>query len=339
MKKASIVMSSDYYNNNRLFDLNDKISNRDDCLYPYSLLKDKLYEKGYLLATSDIHDPSTSDIVLYNEMPRSFPLKSIVEKSYLLLFESELIRPDNWDVNKHSFFKKVFTWNDAYVSNDQYIKFNFPNTISFPQKKNNQLKLCTLIAGNKKSAHPLELYSKRVQVIRWFEENHPEDFEFYGIGWDAYRFTGPKYIRILNRIRPICKILAPTYSSYKGKVEAKREVLEQYKFAICFENARDIPGYITEKIFDCFFSGCIPIYWGANNIEEHIPSNCFIDFNQFESLNEMYCHISSMPEAAYDGYLASINEFLRSNACFKFSAEYFVNKVTDVVLKENKIEE
>lgn len=339
MKKASIVMPSDFYNKNRLFDLDDKVSNRDGCLYPYSLLKDKLYEKGYLLATSDIHDPSTSDIVLYNEMPRNFPLKSVVEKSYLLIFESELIRPDNWELNKHNFFKKVFTWNDDYLDDDKYIKFNFPNRILIPQKKNIKRKLCTLISGNKKSSHPLELYSKRVKVIRWFEENYPEDFDFYGVGWDAYQFTGPKYVRILNRIRPICKFLAPAYPSYKGKVEAKREVLEQYKFAICFENAKDISGYITEKIFDCFFSGCIPIYWGANNISDHIPDDCFIDFNQFENLNEMYRYITSMSDAVYNDFLSSINEFLRSDACLKFSADYFANKVADVVSKEKKIEE
>jgi hypothetical protein len=38
----------------------------------------------------------------------------------------------------------------------------------------------------KKINHPLELYSKRVEAIKWFEKNHPEDFDFYGIGWDRY---------------------------------------------------------------------------------------------------------------------------------------------------------
>jgi hypothetical protein len=42
-------------------------------------------------------------------------------------------------------------------------------------------------------------------------------------------------------------------------VDSKKNTLEKYKFSICYENARDIPGYITEKIFDCFFAGCVPI--------------------------------------------------------------------------------
>ena len=327
MKKASILMPSDFYNKNRLFDLNDKISNRDNCLYPYSLLKNRLLEKGYLLATSDIHDPSESDIVFYNEMPKKFPLKSEKNKSYLFLFESELIRPDNWDQKKHRFFNKIFTWNDAFVDKEKYIKFNFPNKVSLPKEAIVKKKLCTLVAGNKKSNHNLELYSKRVDAIRWFEKNHPDDFDFYGIGWDAYQFVGPKYIKALNRIKPLCKLFTPTFLSYKGKVENKKDVLEQYKFVICFENARDIPGYITEKIFDCFFSGCVPIYWGANNIKDHIPSECFIDFTDFNSYEELYKYISSMSSSRYESYLENIADYLESDLIHAFSAEGFVDTV------------
>ncbi|MCL1721757.1 glycosyltransferase family 10, partial [Vibrio parahaemolyticus] len=53
------------------------------------------------------------------------------------------------------------------------------------------------------------------------------------------------------------------YKSYKGSVESKTHTLKNYKFCICFENAQMIEGYITEKIFDCFFSATVPIYWGA----------------------------------------------------------------------------
>jgi len=36
------------------------------------------------------------------------------------------------------------------------------------------------------------------------------------------------------------------YTSYKGPFKSKIETLKPYKFSICFENAKDIPGYITE---------------------------------------------------------------------------------------------
>ena len=44
--------------------------------------------------------------------------------------------------------------------------------------------------------------------------------------------------------------------------------LKSYKFNICPENA-DTPGYITEKIFDSFIAGCIPIYWSEKNLDDN----------------------------------------------------------------------
>uniref|UniRef100_UPI00404791C4 hypothetical protein n=1 Tax=Aliarcobacter sp. TaxID=2321116 RepID=UPI00404791C4 len=54
-----------------------------------------------------------------------------------------------------------------------------------------------MISGNKKVNHPLELYSKRLESIEWFENNHPQDFEFYGMGWNEYPLSN-KYVRFLN---------------------------------------------------------------------------------------------------------------------------------------------
>ena len=179
MKKAAIVVGSIFFGNNRLFDLDDPIANRDGCLYPFYLLRKKFREQGYDLATSDINLPEESDIVLYYEMPKKLPDLSEYDKSYLLLFESELILPGNWDLKKHVFFKKVFTWNDSLVDNEKYVKINFsleiPTTIC--KTLSRKSKLCTLISGNKWVKHPLELYSKRVEVIRWFENYHSKDFE------------------------------------------------------------------------------------------------------------------------------------------------------------------
>ena len=330
MKKACIVVSP-AYQNNTLFDLKDLIINRDNCMHPFYLLKSEFKKNNYELSTQDINSINDSEIVIYNEMPKALPKPQAIHKSYLVIFESELIRPDNWDLENHKHFSKIFTWNDDFVDNKKYFKINFAQEI--PKAINRDLskkeKLCTLIAGNKKVSHLKELYSKRVEAIRWFEKHHPEDFDLYGIGWDTYRFNGPKIIRALNRIKPLTKLLAPSFPSYKGKVERKKEVLEKYKFAICYENARDIPGYITEKIFDCLFAGCIPIYWGANNIIEHIPKECFIDKRDFESYEELYAFMRNMTDEQYMKYLNNIEVFLNSMQAYQFSSEYFARTLVE----------
>lgn len=48
-------------------------------------------------------------------------------------------------------------------------------------------------------------------------------------------------------------------------VENKHEWIQGYKFNICFENS-SYPGYLTEKLFDAYNAGCIPIYWGDTSL-------------------------------------------------------------------------
>ncbi len=327
MNKACIVVPATYQNN-KLFDLNDKIINRDNCMYPFHLLKEKFKDISIDLATQDINSVEDSEIVIYNEMPNILPKREDVCKSYLLMFESELIRPDNWDSEKHKYFNKIFTWKDDIVDNKKYFKFNFAQEIANHINKDlsRKEKLCTLIAGNKKSNHPLELYSKRVEAIKWFEKNHSEDFEFYGMGWDKYSSSN-KYINFILSKLKISTLFVTNYSSYRGKLTSKKETLERYQFAICYENARDIPGYITEKIFDCFFAGCVPIYWGANNITKHIPKECFIDKREFNTYEDLYQYIKNMSDEIFLNYLENIEKYLNSDNSHLFSSKYFAEQI------------
>ncbi len=325
------LFTSPYYFNNRLFDLNDKISNRDNCLYGFYMLKDSFKKHGIDLSTQDINLPSESQFIIYNEMPK---IKDILsdKNNYLLIFESEVIRPDNWDIKSHKYFNKLFTWNDELVDNKKYFKINWshkiPVDLKFDLSKKN--KLCALIAGHKSKSHPLELYTERVKAIRWFEQNHPEDFNLYGMGWDRHYFQG--VLSRLNRFKLLTGLLKPNYPSYKGSIESKREVLQKYKFAICYENVRDIPGYITEKIFDCFFAGCVPVYWGAPNVTDHIPAGTFIDRKNFKSYEELYNYLKNMPDNEYVGYLNAIKNFIKSDKIYPFSAECFAETIVNEVL-------
>src|SRR3990172_5238442 len=231
MIKACLLVSP-YYAGNRIFDMNDKVSNRDNCLYPFYALKQEFSRHDFDLATQDIHSPDASDIVIYNEMPQELPRQEDINKSHLLIFESELIRPDNWDVRKHQYFSKIFTWNDAIIDNNKYFKINFSHLFTAKIKKSSsKIKLCALIAGAKPAKHPLEIYSKRLEAIRWFEKSHPDDFDLYGIGLDGYKLISRKWSQKLHDKSPFfAKCLPLRFPSYRGRIEEKRPVLERYKF-------------------------------------------------------------------------------------------------------------
>lgn len=57
----------------------------------------------------------------------------------------------------------------------------------------------------------------------------------------------------------------------------KLEYLKNYKFNICPENTIS-DGYITEKLFDAFASGCIPIYSGDPKIEPDVVEKSSVLF-------------------------------------------------------------
>jgi hypothetical protein len=57
-------------------------------------------------------------------------------------------------------------------------------------------------------------------------------------------------------------------------------------YVIVVENCKH-PNYFTDKIIDCFASGCIPIYWGDPNIDQHFNNNGFYKWNTIEDLTKI----------------------------------------------------
>jgi alpha(1,3/1,4) fucosyltransferase len=316
------------YNQNKMFtDASAPIG--DDLLYPTVYLRQYFEERGHRVDTIDMNDINKFDAIVFMDFPTlsNKYFGELVNKGcknlYLIIFESKVIRPDNWDRENHRYFRKIFTWHDEFVDNKKYFKINFSSKIPAVFDFNSSVKnnLCTMVVANKFQKHPSELYTEREKAIRWFEKNHPEDFDLYGFGWDRHYFRGS--LTRLNRFQLLTKSLRPRYSVYRGSIKSKRDVLQKYKFAVCYENAMDIPGYITEKIFDCFFAGCVPVYLGAPNVTEHIPANSFIDKRNFRTYKELYSYIKNMSEEEYTCYLDAIKNFVKSDKIYPFSAECF----------------
>lgn len=258
------------------------------------------------------------DAVIFLDRPQSghpalAQLMAADIPKYLLLYECPVIKQDNWEAEYHQRFTRVFTWNDTLVDGQRYVKINFaidpvsPYDFAVLKSAFEQRKLVTLIAGAKESSHPHELYSDRLRSIRWFELSASADFDLYGMGWDGALFP-----------------------SYRGKVDDKLATLSRYRFAICYENAKLYPGYITEKILDCFRAGTVPVYGGAPNIGQWVPADCFIDIGRFGTYDALYQHLKTMDAATHGRYLDNIARFLAQQA-YPFSTECFIRTVTQFV--------
>ena len=177
-----------------------------------------------------------------------------------------------------------------------------------------------------------ELYTERMRAVAYFSQNG--NIDLYGREWDqpSHRLGQsqiPYTIRLLSRklhgwwhyFRPD-PLLQAARKVYRGTTPSKSETLSQYTFALCFENM-SLKGWITEKIFDCFFVGTIPIYWGEPEIERHIPANCFIDMRQFANYAELQQFLYSLSPKAIQEYKENARSFLQSPKFRPFSKDAF----------------
>jgi hypothetical protein len=343
--KASMVVENPLYLENKWFSSDPNVirDNQNAC---YISLREVLWKYGIDLATEDINPVGGSDIVIRLNVGRKVYSRSSQQKSYLIITEPEFVIPGNWDRANHESFDRVFTWNEMLVDNNKYFLLRMAYKFGLDRARVNmaERKLCTMIAGYKFARHRNELYSERLAAINWFTKNHPEDFELYGAGWPSYRlpFLGRGKTSLCGFIatrvpKSILKMVFPRNTAYRGGVKSKHETLRKYRFSICYENMKDMPGYITEKIFDSFSAGCIPIYWGASNITELIPSNCFIDKRKYVNYEELCRYISGIDEKSYGKYIDNIESFLNSDSARIFSADHFAQTLSGYILKDLRL--
>jgi len=243
-------------------------------------------------------------------------IKRIINKTYkdkivLLLWEGRGVRPENYTKSLHEKFQLILTWDDNLIDNNKFYKFYLPAKTEFQEILRvpfSQKKLLVNVSSDKHSGNPNELYSARRESIKFFENHYPDDFDLYGLRWKK-----------------------DEYQSYRGEVEKKTSIISKYKFSICYENLREENGYITEKIFDCFQAGVVPIYWGANNIEEYVNKNSYVDRRLFKNNQELANYIVNIKEIDYNKYIKSIDAYLKSNKYHLFSFENFANTIINTL--------
>lgn len=358
------------FNNNRILtDFSTSEWGGDNTNYPIALLCKKLINDGHRVSTIDTGDIDEYEKVIFLEYPEfrrtgrpnkylRHLIKSEHAEMYLLCIDSPAVKPNNWVRDNHKYFRKIFTWHDDYIDNKKYFRVHSTShkkTDKMDFDLPNKRKMCVITARQKFSEHPQESYSERIKIIRWFEQNHPQDLDLFGYGWDEYKFKGqfnflnlidyyikrtgdlfPEHFGIKNILNKAAKFNylsgkflsgnRPLYPSYRGPASSLRATLKDYKFCICLENS-SFPGWITERIFDCFLSGCVPVYMGDPNISSRIPAAAFINMRQFTSYQKLYDYLSNMPESEYLNYIDAIRSFLESDENYPFTAEYFAETV------------
>jgi hypothetical protein len=110
----------------------------------------------------------------------------------------------------------------------------------------------------------------------------------------ACAFIGKNYpmrLHAINELRKIGKVDVFGQGS-RRKVERPSDIAKQYRFTICFEN--DLyPGYVTEKPFEAYLAGTIPIYYGIDS-EKFLNPLALLNLDNFDSLDEWLFRIDKL---------------------------------------------
>jgi hypothetical protein len=165
----------------------------------------------------------------------------------------------------------------------------------------------------------LQLHDRRLELIEYF--GHRKSLDLFGMYWDSISNL-PRAWRA--RLGKIISNLKPTTCN------DKQSVIANYKFAVCFENMA-YPGYVTEKIIDCFRAGVIPVYFGAPDIGEFVPKASFIDLREYADLDSLHEKLYEIKLDEAMEMIAVARTFLASDAGREYSYEGFAKNILRMV--------
>lgn len=339
---CGIYSSHPYYRNNYLFD--NQLSEDELSLFgPYINLRKYLLNKNVTLNTADFNFKNKlfEDVEIHIDPP-TFIEKSN-KKKYAILTENKMLLNSNSVKNHFLNFNKVFTWDSNLVDKKKFIfqPIPFSHNYKCNPKINDRSIFISSISANKniKKNNTVNLYDERLKLYSYYNYRG-SDFSLYGRGWDnliAKSSLPGRLINIFLRKSNIdnilykYKLLNNFRHVYKGEVDNKFDILNKSKFNIAFENIKSNNLYVTEKIFQSFACGAIPIYYGSELILQFLPKKSYIDYGKFDNIRSLDIFLRKLTDNHIDEMRSAGREFLNSEKFSIFSDDYFIENIFSVI--------
>lgn len=326
--------SSATYYQERLFDLSDPWLNRDDTLLPFAKLKKRLEESGARVLTADrlLSEQlieGTADYYSLGVLENYEQLvgRRDVRLRAFVIFEPPVVDPRPYRAlpSLTKVFDEVYMHNimgDGFslkgIDQSKLRKLYWPqprsDVIEEHWLRKDRLDRLVVINGNHIPRRvPHELYSRRIEAMAKLAKLNAVDL--YGRGWDRWWSRASMWWPYWKNRRTLMSI-------YQGACDSKYEVLSRYRFSLCFENMA-MQGYVTEKIFDCFYAGTIPLYLGATDIQELIPADAYVDCRKFPSWPELWRYVESLTEDAIQIMRKNGRDWVRGGGHSSTATLYF----------------
>lgn len=329
-RRIFIDPSYDFFGSNGLFNLNDPVLNRDDQLLPFHRMRQHMAGEGISVNTADFlfeigdQDPRLSEyysLGILDNYERVLSEK-LAHLTAFVIMEPPVVAPQLYQAlpRLSEVFDRVYLHNttgDGYslqgVDSTKLRRLYWPipyNHVLEPYwETGDRMKRIVVINGSHNPhGRSREQYSLRIQAMASLAKLGIVDL--FGRGWKRWWSRSAMWLPYWRNRRVLMSI-------YKGPCASKFEVLARYQFCLCFENM-SMEGYITEKIFDCFYAGVIPLYRGAPDITKYVPAGAFVDCRKYPTWESMWEEITAIPPAAMEAMRFAGRQFLQSDSANLF---------------------
>lgn len=358
---------------NKLFERSGNPYAGDEILAPFAAVYERLTRAGILVRTADFL-PRKADgrrnLLISFGTPDRLPSQSVrryaalgarrdVLLSAFFAIECPIVEPRMFEalpeLQRH--FRRIMSWSDT----ESLLQFTYAPVrvehFSWPQSfdaiheslwANRTRKFLVMINANKlPRLYVDELYTERLRALEFFHRYG--EIDLYGRNWDSAparvgKTRTPATVRrLFERVWEMKQrfIPDPLYvaaaAATRGPAESKSATLSQYRFALCFENSV-LKGWMTEKLFDCFFAGTVPIYWGAPDVLDWVPAECFIDMRRFKDYAELRAYLHAMPALEEDHYREAARAYLESDQFTPFRLKTWEDLMARIVAEDSGLQ-
>lgn len=238
--------------------------------------------------------------------PREVLMRNDIKKICYLLEGPNSWHNHNYDFDILSkFFTKIITYWDGLLNKPNVEYFPFVSRFDMTNKwhkeaistKRKYDKSIGMILANRSNNEVYEINGiklKRLDYMRKEIVLALDNVTVHGQGWDEIKnHTYVKVENITNRMNDDVDIY---------------QFNSKFNFTIIIENC-DGKNYVSEKIYDSWAAGCIPIYYGVNEGNKiQLPRDCYIDVKDYKDYNELSNYIRNLSKNDIDNYYENISK-------------------------------
>ena len=240
----------------------------------------------------------------------------------LIINEPKVVVPEHGQQSRLDEFDRILKIGRV----DSLPVLNWPQTWRELTPRGERLNSVVIVNADKWSFIEGQLYWLRAAAAR-----HIVPLDIFGHGWNrsvwirmahrAFEMIRTLHLGHLPNVTGIRYVLSKP-KSFMGQMNDKIAEMSKYKVALVIENSQEL---ITEKLFDAWFAGCIPVYVGPQLAPFGIPESLVVRAEP--NLLSVRSSAALALQMDHTSYIEKLREFLEAPHALEWNAPKALEKI------------